>query len=114
MLNAVRIWILLSTLLVSSGWILSALHQLNRAGYCAVFAAAAIACIVWQRRTRWGPQKNPDQLLQKLKRRFNRPAPFLFLRPWQYHAHLLADIPLTKNGHHDESSHVYIARLDPP
>lgn len=33
MLNLVRFWILLSTLLVGGGWILSAVHQLNRVGY---------------------------------------------------------------------------------
>jgi hypothetical protein len=79
MLNTVRIWILLSTLLVSSGWILSALHELNRAGYCVVFGLAAIACIFWQRRSQWRPQTNPGRLFQKFKLRFKRPAPFIFL-----------------------------------
>jgi len=78
-LNAVRIWILLSTLLVSSGWILSAFGELNGSGYGVVFALAAVAFIFWQRKNGWRPRKNPAQLLQKFKRRFRRPAPLLFL-----------------------------------
>lgn len=79
MLNIVRLWILLSTLLVSAGWILSALHQLNRVGYGAVFALAAIAAFFWQRKIKWRPHKNPAQLFQKFHRRFRRPAPMFFL-----------------------------------
>ncbi|HEU6447627.1 MAG TPA: hypothetical protein VFV23_04235 [Verrucomicrobiae bacterium] len=79
MLNLVRIWILLSTLLVASGWILSALHELNRAGYGIVFALAAIAVIIWQRKTKWRPTKNFPQLAKKFKKRFRHFAPALFL-----------------------------------
>jgi hypothetical protein len=79
MLNVARFWILLSTLLVSAGWILSALHQLNRIGYGVVFAFAGIAVIFWQRKAKWRPQKNPAHLYQKFRRRFKRPAPFFFL-----------------------------------
>ena len=79
MLNAVRIWILFSTLLVAAGWILSALHELNRAGYGVVLALAAIATVFWQRKTGWKPKKNLRQLFQKLKKRFKQPAPLLFL-----------------------------------
>lgn len=77
MLNAVRIWILLSSLLVASGWVLSAFHQLNCAGYGIVLALAAGALLVWTRKTGWRPRKN--KLFQKFKRRFKRPAPMLFL-----------------------------------
>jgi hypothetical protein len=70
---------LLSTLLVSAGWILSALHQLNRIGYGVVFALTGIAAIFWQRRTKWRPQKNPAQLFQKFRRSIRRPAPMFFL-----------------------------------
>ena len=52
MLNAVRAWILLSALLVSSGWILSAGHALNRAGYLAAFALAGIALVVWRQKNK--------------------------------------------------------------
>jgi hypothetical protein len=79
MLIAVRFWILLSTLLVSAGWILSALHQLNRIGYGMVFALAGITAVFWQLKTKWRPQKNPAQIYHKFRRRFKRPVPFIFL-----------------------------------
>jgi hypothetical protein len=79
MLNIVRAWILLSTLLVASGWILSALHQLNRAGYGIIFALAAITFIFWRQKTKWRPRKNFRQFFCKFQKRFNRPAPLLFL-----------------------------------
>jgi hypothetical protein len=79
MLNAVRVWILLSTLLVASGWILSAMHQLNPAGYGAVFVAAVIAMFLWQRQAKWRPFKNPGRLLGRFRSRFKRGAPLLFL-----------------------------------
>jgi hypothetical protein len=78
MFNLLRAWILLSTLLVSAGWLLSALHQLNRAGYGIVIFLAAGAFCLWRRRTHWRPQKSPAQLVQKFKKRFIRPAPLLF------------------------------------
>ena len=79
MLNAVRLWILFSALLVSAGWILSALHQLNRVGYGVFFAIAGIAFIFWLKKTRLRPQKNPAPLCHKFLRRFRRPAPIFFL-----------------------------------
>ena len=78
-LNAVRIWILLSTLLVASGWILSAFHELNPLGYGAAFALAAVLFLVWKHKTGWRPRKNISQLFHKFTCRFKRPAPFLFL-----------------------------------
>jgi hypothetical protein len=79
MLNAVRVWICLSTLLVASGWILSALHQLNRLGYGFVFALSAITAVLWQKKIRWRLQKTPSEGWRKFQKRFKRPAPFLFL-----------------------------------
>jgi hypothetical protein len=40
MLNVVRAWILLSTLLAGAGWVLSAFHELNHIGYAIVFVLA--------------------------------------------------------------------------
>ena len=45
MLIAVRTWILLSVLLVNAGWILSAIQQLNRAGYLAMAGLAGGAVL---------------------------------------------------------------------
>jgi len=79
MLTVVRCWILLSTLLVGAGWILSALHQLNRAGYAVVFALAGITAVIWRKKIRWRPQKKPAQICHQIRRRCKRPAPFIFL-----------------------------------
>ena len=79
MLTLVRLWILVSTLLVSAGWTLSALHQLNRMGYAVALALAAIAAFIWQRKTRWCPQKFAAQLRRQFRRCCQRPAPRFFL-----------------------------------
>jgi hypothetical protein len=79
MFTLVRAWILLSALLVGAGWILSAVHQLNRVGYGIVFALAAGAFFCWQRQSQWRLQKSPAQLFHKFRQRFVRPAPLLFL-----------------------------------
>ena len=79
MLAVVRVWILLSTLLASAGWILSAFHQLNRAGYGATFALAGIASFYWLKLTKWSAQKSAVRAGRKFLRRFKRPAPLLFL-----------------------------------
>lgn len=79
MLAAVRIWILLSAWLAGAGWILSALHQLNRMGYAIVFILAGMA-LVWSRKQITGPdRKSLLPAHHKYVRRFRRPAPLLFL-----------------------------------
>jgi hypothetical protein len=78
MLFAVRAWILLSTLLVGAGWILSALHELNRTGYAIVFALAAMALFFCQGNIQW-PTIGLTRMLPKIRHRFKRPAPLLFL-----------------------------------
>jgi hypothetical protein len=72
----VRVWIMFSALLVGAGWILSAIHQLNRAGYAVVLGLAALLFLC--------KKKLPNgislrRLQQKFRKRFRRPAPFLFL-----------------------------------
>jgi len=75
----VRAWILFSTLLVAAGWILSALHQLNRAGYAVIFALAGIAFIYWWRKNDFCAREFFRKVSCKFRRRFKRVAPFLFL-----------------------------------
>ena len=77
-LNVLRIWILLSALLVSSGWILSALHELNRGGYLIVFVAAATAA-VWRWHKQLPSLQDFRRVWHKFARRFRRLAPQLFL-----------------------------------
>jgi hypothetical protein len=79
MLTAVRAWILLSTLLVGSGWILSVIHELNRAGYVTIFALATAGTIVWRRKVGRASQKQTPGFRRRLLRRFRRPAPLFFL-----------------------------------
>ena len=79
MLWAVRLWILLSAMLVGAGWILSALHELNRTGYGIVFALAATAGFYCLGKPPWPARIGWLRGIQKLKRRFKRPAPLLFL-----------------------------------
>jgi len=78
MLPWVRAWILLSTLLVSAGWGLSAMHQLNRAGYLAVFILAALLT-GWQWRV-IGPAAGEffRRSWPKIQRRGRRPLPACF------------------------------------
>jgi hypothetical protein len=80
MLNVVRCWILLSTLLVSGGWILSALHQLNRTGYGVVLALLALVVLVWWRKNQPQVSGIARRLQCKFSKRFRRRAPqFFFL-----------------------------------
>ena len=79
MLAAVRIWILLSTLLVSAGWILSALHQLNRAGYAIFFVLTGIAGFFWCQKNHWPARGFFSSTGHKFLRRCRRPLPLLFL-----------------------------------
>jgi len=75
----VRAWVLLSTLLVGAGWILSAFHQLNRIGYAVFFTFAAIAIVFCVWRNRWSARISFFRGRHKLLHRFKSPAPFLFL-----------------------------------
>jgi hypothetical protein len=79
MLSVVRLWILLSTLLVSAGWILSALHQLNRLGYGIIFALTAIGLAYGRKKNGWLAGNKLMPAGHKLWQRFKRPAPQLFL-----------------------------------
>jgi hypothetical protein len=76
MLNAVKIWIWLSTWVVASGWILSVFHELNLAGYGMAFGFAVILfflCRAKQVRPHYLPWFQPS------RKRFLRMAPLLFL-----------------------------------
>ncbi|MDB6067182.1 MAG: hypothetical protein JWR26_3390 [Pedosphaera sp.] len=76
---AITLWLLISALLSSGGWILSAFHQLNAIGYACYLFFAALSIILWLR-CRGFEDLRHVQLL-RLVRRFKRPLPagFLFL-----------------------------------
>lgn len=74
----VRVWILFSALLVGAGWILSAFHQLNRASYGIIFVLAGTGLVYWLKKINSQAVKIRPAA-HKLRRRFNHPAPSLFL-----------------------------------
>lgn len=75
---ATRFWILFSTWLVATGWILSVFHELNQTGYLICFVLAALPLLFWcQKNCRHFPERCSRAIL-KLFRRLKRPAPLLF------------------------------------
>jgi hypothetical protein len=76
-LSLVRLWILLSTLLVGAGWILSVLHQLNWAGYAVAFALVAAVYFCRPKPVRPIPTR-PARAGRKLLVRCKKAAPVLF------------------------------------
>ena len=70
-------WIVFSALCSCAGWILSALHQLNAAGYAVVFLVSLAA--VWMLRRRLFPEGLRGWVFRKARRRFRRPFPLAFL-----------------------------------
>jgi hypothetical protein len=78
-LNAVRLWIQLSALLVSAGWLLSAIHQLNRTGYGVFFGLTAFGYFLWWQRAKSLPIKKPAHFFHKLRHRCRRKLPLLFV-----------------------------------
>ena len=71
------IWIWLCAYLNCAGWILSALHALNRTGYAIVLAVGIGCLLIW--RARIGPPVWPRFQPRKLRRRFSRFFPAAFL-----------------------------------
>src|ERR1051326_4139005 len=90
-LPLVRLWLWISVLATSAGWLLSALGQLDRPGYVAVFCVAAV--LFWFGRAIWGWSQQPGTgntteshprdtaafSRRKIRRRFSRPLPLAFL-----------------------------------
>lgn len=77
MSTAALIWVWLCAYLNFAGWTLSALHELNAAGYAVTLLLGGIAFLVW-----WKQTCKPVFLhafREKLKRRFRRPFPLAFL-----------------------------------
>jgi len=70
-------WIVFCTLCSCAGWVLSALHQLNAAGY-AVICLLSLAA-VWMLRTKLFPGGLRVWNLKKTRRRFRRTFPPAFL-----------------------------------
>src|SRR4051794_4254694 len=80
MLNLVRAWIVLSSVLCAAGWGLSAVTQLNRRGYGVVLGVLGVAALLWTRilsrecslAERW------HKACTRLRRRSRRALPLVF------------------------------------
>jgi hypothetical protein len=76
-LPLIRIWIWISVFATAAGWILSAVGELNRAGYLVFFGIATAAWLLGRKRYGWSV--GPICLnLKKLRRRFRRAWPMCF------------------------------------
>ncbi len=71
------VWIVFSTFCSCTGWVLSALHQLNAAGYAAALVAGLAT--VWVFRHKLFPQGVRFWNLRKARRRVRRTFPLAFL-----------------------------------
>ncbi len=76
-LPLVRLWIWVSVFASAAGWTLSALGQLNRAGYG--IALAVFILLMWVARREWsGMPGGKNGGWAKIRRRFCRPLPLCF------------------------------------
>jgi hypothetical protein len=83
MTKLIKLWILGSAACVSAGWVLSALHQINLAGYAVFFCILFLVLVLENRRRRTEPYvafpKSGASWVRVCLHRFRRPLPLLFL-----------------------------------
>jgi hypothetical protein len=77
MRSIILLWVCFCAYFSLAGWTLSALHQLNRAGYLMVSLIGLVVVLIWRRQSSW--KMAPQIYLQKLSRRFRRPIPAVYL-----------------------------------
>jgi hypothetical protein len=73
----IRLWLWVSAFATATGWILSALGQLNRPGYTIFFAVFAVGLFFF-RKELGTVSGNKTSRLKKIRRRFRRPLPLCF------------------------------------
>jgi hypothetical protein len=73
-----KLWIWFSVAATAAGWTLSALGQLHRAGYLVFFGLTAVLLFMLRRALDLLPAQAPGTL-HKLKRRWRRPLPLVFV-----------------------------------
>ena len=74
---AIAIWIWCCAYLTLAGWALSALHELNAAGYIIALLIGFAALLAWRKKT--SEIFPPRVHWPKIRRRFRRPLPAIFL-----------------------------------
>lgn len=79
MMNVYSLWILLSSWLVCTGWILSALHQLQAGGYVLSLIFFTGFFALWVRSGGTCERWIKHGLLFRLRRRFSKPVPLIYL-----------------------------------
>ncbi len=77
MRTAAFLWLCWCVYFNCAGWALSALHELNVAGYSVALALGFAALLLW--RKKYSGKKSPEIHRRKFRRRFCRPLPFIFL-----------------------------------
>ncbi|HXR04793.1 MAG TPA: hypothetical protein VN836_08815 [Verrucomicrobiae bacterium] len=75
--TVVLLWVWFCAYLNCAGWALSAIHELNARGYAVALLIWLIGVVVWRKRT--SAQFLPRVRWRKIRRRFRRPLPALFL-----------------------------------
>src|ERR1041385_6844723 len=80
MLRFVKLWIWISALASLAGWTLSALHELNRAGYFVFAGAAGIVVLIFRGANRDHEPYIPHlaSVFKKLRNQLRRPLPLAF------------------------------------
>jgi len=75
--TVVLLWVWFCAYLNCAGWVLSAIHELNVSGYVIALLIWFIGVGVWRKKT--SAQFLPHTCWRKIRRRFQRPLPAIFL-----------------------------------
>jgi hypothetical protein len=75
----IALWLMVCASMSTSGWVLSALHELNVRGYVCVVVILAAAIVFWERSRNFSDLKLARVRCHRLARRFKHPLPLGFL-----------------------------------
>ena len=75
----IALWLVVCATASASGWLLSALHELNTRGYACVFLVLLAAIVLWEKSRGFREVKLAGVQCHRLARRFKHPLPLGFL-----------------------------------